>query len=1474
MPLQRDNFKAATKVLIAMRVGYRCSNPQCRTLTIAPSSAAYGTVNIGVAAHICAASPGGPRYDAAMTSEQRSNADNGIWLCQTCSKLIDSDAKFTVEMLHDWRSQSERATVREIQTRRIIIPKEAAPMLEDMEGNVIELAMPVGDAALPARIHAASIADIAKLKQLDSWPRRAVTLGLIAKDDSGEYHINDLGSTIRTVRELSIVSQPGTGKTTTLIQAAEGILTDPLEAVGFVRLGNWAHEGRGLIESIANKDAFDGLSAKDILKRAKDNRLTLLLDGWNELDKTARDWAAAEVETLKVDYPLLRIVISTRRQATELPISGMIIDIQALSDDQQMEIAGSVAGDDGVKVVDTAWRTKGVRDLVAIPLYLHALLANASGGVLSTTKEEVLRLLVEGQERKRPHADALRDLLEDNHRPILIRLAVAATPTGNTYLSDTAAKTIVATVEKELSAAGQLSITPPSPTVVLDTLVSHHVIVRSGDGSVGFQHQQLQEWHASFDVEKAMLASSAGDCDANALLVTMLNAAAWEESILFACERLSRAGDRAREAVARAIIKSIAIDPMLAAEMIYRSSPEVWARVEEHVTAFVTRWHEPGKIDRAIRFAIITGRPEFSDLVWSFIATKDSQSYLRVLRHAPRFRPTVLGADCERRLTELPAEIRKDVLGEIAGNSGMDGMELATKLAKADPDIHVQLSVVESLLFRRGIRLASEILRAGPDALWEMVATHGWGAEFSDKSISDRIRQLQLELTKKETNKQKVLLHLVEPEHDDVAARADVERAVYDIIVDPTFPVDDGHAMYAVGKAHEKFPVPVRNALTQRFIAGASLPFHADEMLQGAEPIDAGPIPEMVFSKQSHDRRAAIATSLIGSATALRMLDRLFELFDEGHATGHGSDTEGKSDYWAIERRMDLVPTAALATAWLTRCDTAESKHYAFMADLWATHGKEVGKKSPLVLDEAARRAISKVLRRWAESLIADASAKRNTMATVAMAIARMGLLDDLEVVERLLDEDISRKAKQLADFIAGGGRSDPTQEARMGYGNLYREAFSYLKSQASSKVLEKYLTVPLMAKDAAFAMKDIQDKPLPAGEHSWPSNELNASDINDSRRAIAEGKHEEEPREATAIFAAVDRLTADGTTEGQHKLALQIVCAATYMPHERRPELIGRLLVLPVPWVAKQEYMRALAWAGETLHAEHLIAAIVELFEPAKKQTWLLHSGQAYELYEWLRLFPFSGRPERILEAWNMLPPQLNDLHELERIVRPLGKIDHPHAEDTLFAMAAQNPALYGAHDWVGAVLGRGTESAVIKLLEMADADPKVMGSHAGYAHERQLQELLASAPALRSALLARYKAGEFRRANGPVERALAAAADAETVLTLVQVKGPQGVTNTGFLHGAVQTAVLERRHLSGNSDEIHGVNAEKLRKALFAMIDGPCGVLAKACLIRIDKLRDEYGRVEFEPRHPDIDSKRPWPLEAAPGENCAGSS
>ena len=106
----RDDFSAGTKELLAKRVGFSCSNPECRQVTSGPQADPAGVVNIGVAAHISAASNGGPRFDADLSPEQRADSSNGIWLCQTCAKLVDNDAtRFNRAVLEAWKRAAERA---------------------------------------------------------------------------------------------------------------------------------------------------------------------------------------------------------------------------------------------------------------------------------------------------------------------------------------------------------------------------------------------------------------------------------------------------------------------------------------------------------------------------------------------------------------------------------------------------------------------------------------------------------------------------------------------------------------------------------------------------------------------------------------------------------------------------------------------------------------------------------------------------------------------------------------------------------------------------------------------------------------------------------------------------------------------------------------------------------------------------------------------------------------------------------------------------------------------------------------------------------------------------------------------------------------------------------------------------------------------------------------------------------------------
>lgn len=104
----RHDFSEVVKRTVAARAGHRCSSPTCRAATSGPQLSVEKALNVGVAAHIAAASPGGPRYDPGMSAADRCSTNNAIWLCQTCAKLVDNDEnRFTVAGLIEWKRQSE-----------------------------------------------------------------------------------------------------------------------------------------------------------------------------------------------------------------------------------------------------------------------------------------------------------------------------------------------------------------------------------------------------------------------------------------------------------------------------------------------------------------------------------------------------------------------------------------------------------------------------------------------------------------------------------------------------------------------------------------------------------------------------------------------------------------------------------------------------------------------------------------------------------------------------------------------------------------------------------------------------------------------------------------------------------------------------------------------------------------------------------------------------------------------------------------------------------------------------------------------------------------------------------------------------------------------------------------------------------------------------------------------------------------------
>jgi hypothetical protein len=161
----RDEFPVVVKERLAKRVSYRCSNPACRQSTSGPTLDPFGVINVGVAAHITAAAVGGPRYDTALSIKARRSINNGIWLCQKCAKLVDSDCvRYTPPILKIWKQLAEQVALTELENHwnslaaldngnaQLATPSGPCVIIDDYSSELVEYEE-TGQEDLRERIH-------------------------------------------------------------------------------------------------------------------------------------------------------------------------------------------------------------------------------------------------------------------------------------------------------------------------------------------------------------------------------------------------------------------------------------------------------------------------------------------------------------------------------------------------------------------------------------------------------------------------------------------------------------------------------------------------------------------------------------------------------------------------------------------------------------------------------------------------------------------------------------------------------------------------------------------------------------------------------------------------------------------------------------------------------------------------------------------------------------------------------------------------------------------------------------------------------------------------------------------------------------------------------------------------------------------------------------------------------------------------
>ena len=465
---------------------------------------------------------------------------------------------------------------------------------------------------------------------------------------------------------------------------------------------------------------------------------------------------------------------------------------------------------------------------------------------------------------------------------------------------------------------------------------------------------------------------------------------------------------------------------------------------------------------------IMTGRPEFAPLVWPLAASEQTHDQLPTMRTAPRFRPAVLGPDVREKITALPEDIRGRLLTLIVAESGVDGMDLATELAKVDPSPAVQAEVAGYLEFRRASRHFADLMSAAKDETWSLLATRGYASDIADPAIGERLKLERIKQYEAATTPQDRLIILLEQ-----PPGAERDKGVADAISDPSFAMREQNSVHAVFQAQRRAPEAVALGLCQRIERRLELPFRPGELLANLAVEDDGPVAAAVLDLDGAQKEESALGSLAGPKTVGQLIDQFL-----GLAIAMRSDPRDKAVYEAFRRtkaRIAATRPVPFIEAILNRAETDDTSEIYFLADLVAAHGDPNNPEALIPVPDLKKASLIVRMQHWARTVLASPQEMRSDWCEVSNAIGRWGLAELVPEITQLLDRELLR-LRTLMDAVARGDRSE-IDDARMRYSNQYQIAFARIGGEATARAVVRYSKTGVRFRGGASSQKHFRSR-------------------------------------------------------------------------------------------------------------------------------------------------------------------------------------------------------------------------------------------------------------------------------------------------------------------------------------------------------------------------------------------------------------
>ena len=1108
----------------------------------------------------------------------------------------------------------------------------------------------------------------------------AVRLSPDGAESTDLLSLEDIDQALAQSRRLVLEGPAGRGKTTTLIQLAQRALSTSIPFI--VELPAWTSSRQGILNYIAGIHAFqaEGLTAADLARVQQTEPFLLLLNGWNEIAESNSMQANDALRELERDFPGAGIIVATRTHHLTPPLPGALrLRLLSLSREQRAAYLAARFGvkNGGLRALIDA--DPSLDELTRTPFILSEVASLFEAGVeIPSTKIGVLAEVLLLQEQRDEHRNALQSAPTFGRQADYLKaLATEMTRLGAVALPEADARTVTATITRELVEQGQIE--PVGAPNVIATLTAHHVVERLDYPETAFQfeHQQLQEYYASLDLQTLLLALRNDDHEVtNRFMSEYVNDSAWAEPLRMIAEKLAEQtsdGETDKQnthAGAKLVEMALAVDPVFSGELGRLCGGTVWKEVRAVVEERFRSVYSLGGSYRlyALAAMLSTGANDFSDIIVPLLSGQDQQARLSTYRLWPDIKTSSLGSNWRELLHGWSEEARADFVSEML-HQNVD--EDIVAFAAEDKSIAVKEAAVSALMWTGSEEALIHILKSMDAKTFDEVALKN--ADFMPVALRPETTATMrkfIESTEDHPARLRTALGLIELGETDLDGVIKAEIAalsgndMHDLNprliqsaleylrkTDPAWASEWVAIQIAEGGLYEheywlQFVTAIPDDLVEKYLRRLETEDFKDRSFEGIADVIATRadvnLAVRIFAKLRELRRKVDAEPGVRHEFEWKVMSQLEAVFrhlpDDVAAAGVlSSVTSGDS--------LDTI----IAINLLSRVDSLDMEPLRIEDDELKARLREYLKSS-----------IDVVLQRD------DFNGKEK--ADLASSIAKVGRPEDMADLVTLIRADIERMRRGQAARAARD--SGPLVDgANMSYAGRQTSAVLHLDKVGAAQVLIDLLPEPEYLSEVAAAMaRDFLPKPKRSFGRTldydliWAAREGLVAPPTDEQRRI---------RFATALNAEIKRLRKsqqNGKTAAGVKVLAKAL--ATIDAHGSA-EVVLDAIATPGRWNQRVRLKAAerLLMAGVVLPAATAFALVDSFVE--QTEVWMQDSERNL-MSHILTLCPFvDDTAAGITKMREVLGVRQIWGHELREIITALGESHSDDAFDLLYEFA-----------------------------------------------------------------------------------------------------------------------------------------------------------------------------------------------------------